>query len=147
MTSTSSRAATAGYLVADDGDAVAEQRNGQKETRSAEQAILPAANAVQQITVGVGDHVGVVVHVHLGGAENDDVHHGGIGALAVVVVAVEDGDIHVVGVVSHAAHGVEVEGLGVQHVVQRAVLQHVHGILCAAAHFKAAFQPFFLSIS
>ena len=56
-------------FVHDHRNAIAEGGDGENRA-SGEQAVLPAADAVQQSPVGVCDHVGVEVDVHFGRAQH-----------------------------------------------------------------------------
>src|SRR5208283_3427965 len=78
-----SRAGQRGDFVHDHRDAVTERRHGQ-DRAACEEAVLPAADAVEQPTVRVRHHVGVEVSVHLGRAQ-----HAGIDDRSKVAFAVK----------------------------------------------------------
>ena len=71
--------------IDDDGNAVAERGHGQDGAPRG-QAVLPAADAVQKASVGVGDHIGIEVHVDFGRAQHDRIHHRREVSFPVVVI-------------------------------------------------------------
>lgn len=74
-----------GDFVADYGHAVAEERNRQYDA-FAEEAVHPAADAVQQVAVAMGYHVGIEVHIDFGGAEDHHIYKLSEVALAMVII-------------------------------------------------------------
>ena len=78
--------AEGGHLIAYNRDPVAEQRD-RKDYRFPEKTVLPAADSVQQIPVGMGDHVRIEIEINLCGTENDHIDHAGKVSFAVVVIA------------------------------------------------------------
>ena len=135
-----SRTAERRDAIEDDGDAVAEAGNGQDRTLCGE-AILPAANAMEQNAVGVGDDIGVESSVDFGGAEHDAVEDRGEIAFAVEIVAGERAGIEVpFGVLAHGPHTIEIEGLSVEDIVGESFLEHIDEIFGGAAANEASFD-------
>jgi hypothetical protein len=129
-----------GHLIDDDRNAVAKRRHGQ-DGAPCGQTVLPAADAVQQASVGVGDNVGVEVRIDFGRAQHDGIHEGREVSFPVVVVRSERRSRHVARIVRHRLHAAEIERLPVENVIGKPSSSSSTRYLVEPPRTNRAFTP------